>query len=59
MDNDLNEKIESAIAKAADQVKAQPDGQKALHFSQSALNLAHTRAVLEGIKSPYATKKSS
>lgn len=44
----LSEKIESAIGKMADQVKAQQDGQKILHCSQAALNLAHTKCILEG-----------
>jgi len=58
MECDVNEKIDVAIAKLADQVKAQPDAQKALHFSQSALNLAQTKAVLEGSKSPASSKKA-
>jgi|GEM_PF-6797171 len=58
MEEGLNEKIDVAIAKLADQVKAQPDAQKALHFSQSALNLAQTKAVLEGSKSPASNKKA-
>ena len=48
MEAELNEKLDQAIAKMADQAKAQPDAQKALHFSQSALNLAQTKSVLEG-----------
>lgn len=58
MEGDVNEKIDVAIAKLAEQVKAQPDAQKALHFSQSALNLAQTKAVLEGSKSPASNKKA-
>jgi hypothetical protein len=53
----LNERIDKAIEKLADQAKAQPDAQKALHFSQSALNLAQTKAVLEGAKVASASKK--
>lgn len=58
MEQELYEKIDLAIGKLAEQVKAQPDAQKALHFSQSALNLAQTRAVLEGTKPPSSAKKS-
>jgi hypothetical protein len=57
MEAELNEKLDQAIAKMADQAKAQPDAQKALHFSQSALNLAQTKSVLEGAKLASATKK--
>ena len=57
MEAELNEKLDQAIAKMADQAKAQPDAQKALHFSQSALNLAQTKSVIEGVKSASVTKK--
>ncbi|MFN9112795.1 MAG: hypothetical protein ACK5XN_22250 [Bacteroidota bacterium] len=56
MENEINEKADQAIAKMFDQAKAQPDPQKALHYSQAALNMAHAKSVLEGIKSPQ--KKS-
>jgi hypothetical protein len=46
MSAELAEKLDMAILKMAEQVKAQPDPQKALHFSQSALNLAHVKNVL-------------
>lgn len=48
MNAELEEKIESAIIKCADQAKAQQDSQKSLHYSQAALNLAHTKSVLDG-----------
>ena len=61
MDNELKEKIDSAISRMADQAKAQVDPSKALHFTQSALNLAHTKAALLGCKeeeaSTFASKK--
>lgn len=45
----MDEKIEAAIEKMADQAKScSQDAQKALHFSQAALNLAHTKQILEG-----------
>jgi hypothetical protein len=53
----LNDKIDKAIEKLADQAKANPDAQKALHFSQSALNLAQTKAVLESAKLASSNKK--
>ncbi len=40
------EKVDNAIAKMADQAKSQPDAQKSLHYSQAALNLAHTKSIL-------------
>lgn len=40
MENDINKTIDSSIEKLAGLVGAQQDGQKALHLSQSALNLA-------------------
>lgn len=44
----MDEKIDAAIEKMADQSKACQDAQKALHYSQAALNLAHTKQILEG-----------
>lgn len=52
---DLNEKLDSTIAKLADNARSQQDAQKALHFSQSALNLAHTKNI---INVPPETKNS-
>lgn len=59
MTEELNEKIEGAIAKMAEQVKAQPDAQRCLHCSQAALNLAHTKAVLSGNRETSTSRKSS
>jgi hypothetical protein len=61
MNAELAEKLDMAILKMAEQVKAQPDPQKALHFSQSALNLAHAKNVLCLVKSdkPAAEAKTS
>jgi len=60
MSEDLNEKIDEAIAKMADNVKAlQGDSQKTLHCSQAALNLAHTKAILQGDRAPKATTKKA
>jgi len=71
MNNDLDEKIDAAVAKMCDQVKASQDGQKALHFSQAALNLAHAKSIFRNIpgqssvstqasesSSPASSKKS-
>lgn len=60
--SELNEKADAAIAKMFEQVKASQDGQKALHFSQSAQNLAHTKSILNGISAapaPQASESSS
>ena len=45
-DAQVIEKVDTAIAKMADQAKSQPDAQKSLHYSQAALNLAHTKSIL-------------
>lgn len=50
MDNDVNKTIDAAIERLADKVKAETDQNKALHFSQSALNLAQTKSVLSCCK---------
>lgn len=47
----MDEKIDQAIERMADLAKVQQDPTKAQQFSQAALNLAHTKQVLEG-KSP-------
>lgn len=59
MTEELNEKIDAAIAKMAEQVKAQPDPQKSLHCSQAALNLAHAKSVLGNLSQSkqLSTKK--
>lgn len=44
----MDEKIEAAIERMADQAKACQDSQKAYQWSQAALNLAHTKQILEG-----------
>lgn len=51
MESTLEEKIDAAVSKMAEQVKATTDGQKALHFSQAALNLAQTKLSLQGVAS--------
>lgn len=57
MSDDLHDKLDSAIGKMADLVKAQPDSQKSLHCSQAALNLAHTKSILSGVK-PAKVKRT-
>jgi hypothetical protein len=46
MEKNVNETIDSSIEKLAGQVGATVDSTKALHFSQSALNLAQTKSLL-------------
>ena len=58
MENDCNKTIDDAINKMAEQTKVQVDPNKALHFSQSALNLANAKATLLGCKTD-ASKKTS
>lgn len=47
-DVERNEKLEQAVVRMSEMAKSQPDSQKALHYSQAALNLAHTKAILDG-----------
>lgn len=42
--------IDQAIDKMAEMAKASGDSQKSLHYSQAALNLAHTKQVLSETK---------
>jgi len=46
MEKNVNETIDASIEKMAGQVGATVDQNKALHFSQSALNLAQTKSIL-------------
>ncbi len=46
----IDDKIDEAIVKMADMTKACQDHEKAIKFSQSALNLAHVKSVLLGVK---------
>jgi hypothetical protein len=56
----LSEKLDDAIGRMSDLAKASPDSQKALHFSQAALNLAHARNIVQSEKSaPKASIKKS
>lgn len=53
----MDEKIDQAIEKMADQAKASHDAQKALHYSQAALNLAHVKGTLAAIHLEGKPKK--
>jgi hypothetical protein len=49
--DDVIEKVDSAIGKAAEMSKtAQNDSLKSLQFSQAALNLTHSKVMLENMK---------
>jgi len=54
----MRETIDKAIEKMASQAKSCQDSQKALHYSQAALNLAHTRQIVEG-KKPQVSPKGA
>jgi len=59
-DVEINEKIDQAILKLADQAKAQQDSQRALHYSQAALNLASAKSVLSGVSNaPTNSRKTN
>ena len=49
MEKNVNETIDASIEKLAGHVGATTDSTKALHFSQSALNLANVKATLSAI----------
>ena len=49
MKDGLEDKIDEAAEKLTDMAKAAPQPDGALKFSQSALNLAHTKAILSGV----------
>lgn len=49
--DDVNSTIDAAVIKMADKARVEVDSNKSLHFSQSALNLAHTKSVLNSIPS--------
>lgn len=59
METDINKTIDTAIEKMADQTRVQVDPNKALHFSQSALNLAQAKSVLLACKAGDVSKKTS
>lgn len=44
----MEEKIDRAIENAVSMIRANAKADEALKFSQSALNLAHAKAILEG-----------
>lgn len=46
MENDLNSTIDAAVIKLTDKARVETDSGKALHFSQSVLNLANAKATL-------------
>lgn len=60
--DDVNSTIDAAVIKMADKARVEVDANKALHFSQSALNLAQTKSVLLECKtggSSESSKKNS
>ena len=57
--DDVNSTIDAAVIKMADQTRVQVDPNKALHFSQSALNLANAKATLLACKAGEVSKKTS
>jgi hypothetical protein len=58
MENDVNSTIDAAVIKMADKARVEVDANKALHFSQSALNLANTKATLFGCKAAGSSESS-
>ena len=48
--DDVNSTIDAAVIKMADKARVEVDANKSLHFSQSALNLAQAKSVLNLIQ---------
>lgn len=46
---EISDKLDDAIARMADMTRAATDGQKALHYSQSAVNLANCKSVVQNL----------
>ncbi len=55
----IETKIDEAIAKMAELCKADPNPDKAMKYSQAALNLAHTKTVLVAIEKNRGAKKGA
>lgn len=59
LDSDVNDTvcstIDAAIIKMAEQVRSQPHGPNSQSCAQAALNLAHAKVLLSGIKTDNAT----
>ncbi len=55
----IDTKIDEAIAKMAEMVKANPQPDQAMKFSQAALNLAHTKGVLVSIEKDRSGKRGA
>lgn len=49
MENDVNGTIDAAVIKLTDKARVETDSSKALHFSQSVLNLANAKSTLTAI----------
>lgn len=58
MEKNANDTIDASIEKLAGKVGAETDPTRALHFSQSALNLANTKSVLVCTPKPAGSPES-
>jgi hypothetical protein len=55
---DVNNTIDAAVIKMADKARVETDANKSLHFSQSALNLAQAKSVLNAIPVRVSSESS-
>ena len=55
----IETKIDEAIAKLAELCKADPNPDKTMKYSQAALNLAHTKGVLFSLERDRGAKKGA
>ena len=45
--NEVGAKLDESISRLADMARTKPNGAEAMQFSQAALNLAHTKSILQ------------
>ena len=45
--NEVNAKLDESIGRLSDMARTKPNGAEAMQFSQAALNLAHTKSILQ------------
>lgn len=57
----VGEKLDESIARLADMARTKPNGTEAMQFSQAALNLAHTKSILQNadLQAKFAESKPS
>lgn len=59
--NEVNAKLDESIGRLSDMARTKPNGAEAMQFSQAALNLAHTKSILQAteLQGKFAESKPS